>query len=88
MTTLHRWHLSDSANPPTLSLSPSSPHEALVTARLDGPEGGCLPKTTLLWGKQHHRGTKEAHAASVAPLRSRQRELIRLSFMSTPLEVL
>lgn len=39
---------------------------------------------TLLWGKRHHRCTKEAHAASVAPLRSRQRELLSLSFMGTP----
>ena len=67
---------------------------ALVAARgpcngrLDGPEGGCLSKTTLLWGKQHHRSTKETHAASVAPLRSRQREPLRLSLMGTPLEVL
>jgi hypothetical protein len=36
MTTLHRWHLSDSANPPTWGLSPSSPHEALVTAAWTG----------------------------------------------------
>ena len=63
---------------------------ALVAARgpcngrLDGLEGGCLPKTTLLWGKRHHRCTKEAHAASVAPLRSRQREPLRLSLMGTP----
>ena len=51
---------------------------------MDGAEGGCLPKTTLLWGKRHHRGTKEAHAASVAPLRSRQREPLRLSLMGIP----
>ena len=36
------------------------------------PHPQTSPQDAILWGNQHHRGAKEAHAASVAPLRFRQ----------------